>query len=88
MHLTIDRSSSKAGLSIGLKVKPVSTVILYTEVTHIIVSNLVTNQIDLDYADKMSFDETTKVLQRFSKPCSGLQRLRFDQMSFDETIQM
>jgi hypothetical protein len=36
----------------------------------------------------MSFDETTKVLQRFSKPCSGLQRLRLDKMSFDETIQM
>ena len=47
-----------------------------------------TNQIDLDYVDKMSFDETTKVLQRLIKPCSGLQRLRFDKMSFDETIQM
>ena len=50
-----------------------------------------TNQIDLDCVDKMSFDETSKVLQRLIKPCSGLQRLRLDKnhkMSFDETIQM
>ena len=47
-----------------------------------------TNQIDLDYVDKMSFDELTKVLQRFNKPCSGLQRFRFEKMRFDETIHM
>jgi hypothetical protein len=50
------------------------------QVTHIIVSYLVTNQIDLDFVDKMIFDETTKVLQPFNKPCRGLQRLILDQI--------